>query len=121
VAGVEYAYEGLPPELPARVPVGFVFSNRGEEVHEFVLLRRAPGETVDDVVHLREAERLRRADESFTNLTREPGGVDSHIVRLRPGDYVAVCSIPVGTRTFDTPGSGPPHAEEGMIAEVAVG
>lgn len=51
-----------------------------------------------------------------------PPGTDAYtVVDLEPGEYVAVCFIPVGTTALDgPPPEGPPHAMQGMVAELVV-
>ena len=43
----------------------------------------------------------------------EDGGESDSLVDLEPGSYVAICMIPTG-------GDGPPHAMNGMIADLEV-
>ena len=43
----------------------------------------------------------------------EQGGQSASLVDLAPGSYVAICMIPTG-------GDGPPHAMNGMIADLEV-
>lgn len=47
---------------------------------------------------------------------------DDYVVAdLKPGDYVALCFIPMGmTNTDGPPPDGPPHAMQGMVAESTV-
>jgi len=119
VAGVEYAFEGV-PETVAAGNVGFTFSNDGEELHEFILARlNDPSQNVEDILKLPEKE----AEKSITSvgfLFAEPGGSDAQTFQLEPGTYGVVCFVSVGTTSPDKRGEGPPHALEGMFAQFTV-
>lgn len=116
VTGVEYAFEGLEDSYAAG-DYGFRFVNDGAEMHEFVLLRLSEGVTADDLLTMSDEE-AEGAIEFATGAIACPGDeADPVGATLEPGNYVAVCFLPVGS----TPDAdleqidGPPHAEEGMM------
>lgn len=142
VVGVDYAFEGLPAEISAGTKVNFTNGTKANEVHEFVAIRIPDTETraVSELVKLPEEE----IDAIFGSgppaavLIAPPGGApmipavgDGTI--SQPGRYAVVCFIPTGAEAtaylaaleastggpVDVPG-GPPHAANGMFAEVKV-
>lgn len=122
---VEYSFEA-----PASIPsgqVGLRLDNEGAEVHEALLLR------IDDGVDLSIEELLELPEEEadsmveFAGATLAPPGESSAFVtELQPGRYALLCFLPVGTTSLDQlfqeseSESGPPHAFEGMFAELTV-
>jgi hypothetical protein len=118
----EYMYEGLPSELPAGV-TSFELTNAGTEMHEIALLRKNDGvtETVDELLALPEEEAMQKA--TFLGVAFAPPGADEYkVADLTPGDYIALCFIPVGTTSEDTPPNpdAPPHFTQGMVHEFTV-
>ena len=122
VTAVEYEFQGVPEEVSTGV-IGVNFTNDGEEFHEFLVFRRN-----DDVDQSFE-EILALPEEEATTLVSEvgsafapPGSTFPTIFEVtEPGDYAAVCFVPVGS-TIDLPegGDGPPHFTQGMLAEFTV-
>jgi hypothetical protein len=45
-----------------------------------------------------------------------PGEEDFLVADLEPGDYIVLCTVPVGPTSTD----GPPHAMQGMVAELTI-
>ncbi|MEM9564073.1 MAG: hypothetical protein AAGA93_15745 [Actinomycetota bacterium] len=143
VVGVDYAFEGLPDELAAGSEI--VFRNESEvEVHEFVALR------LDDGDDRSAAELLALPPDQLGPMLGGASSViiappaadgtatDGFVVEGTatlddPGRYVIFCLIPTGADPEaylaaaaeaeggppDVPG-GPPHAVEGMVAELVV-
>lgn len=143
VIGVDYGYEGLPSEIAAGSDI--VFRNESEvEVHEFVAVR------LDDDDERSVEELLALPPEEFgpmlggaSSVIIAPPAVDGtptdgmvvegSAMLDQPGRYAIVCVIPTGADPDaylaaaaeaeggppDVPG-GPPHAIEGMWAEVVV-
>jgi hypothetical protein len=119
----DYAFEGVPEELPAG-PTSFEMTNAGAEVHEFLLVRRNDGTTepVEELVALPEEEALALVTPVGTAGPVVAGEGDHAVVDLTPGEYIAVCVIPTGMVAFDgpPPEGAAPHAMSGMTAEFTV-
>lgn len=129
----EYAFGGLPEELPAGVTVVNAL-NTGEQVHEILVLRINDDVTmtVDELLALPEDEAMQHV--SFVGVGFAfPGDVGHAFLDLTPGRYVAVCFLPDGATpevmsqmsgpdSSTPPGVelGPPHAFEGMVQEFTV-
>ena len=123
----DYAFVGIPDEI-AKGTVAFSLTNEGTELHEMAFLRLKGGATLDDLLGLPEDA----TEKDLAKLAAEvPGGgfafpddSDVALVNLKkPGTYVAICFIPVGSTpetAEDEGGSGPPHFTEGMAAEFDV-
>ncbi|MGH9187303.1 MAG: hypothetical protein ACRD0U_16050 [Acidimicrobiales bacterium] len=114
VTAVDYAYQGLPETVDAGV-VRLSMSNEGAEPHEVTLFRKDDGvtESADELLALPEGE----VEDLVTFVGQafaEPGDQASVVGELEPGEYVAVCFIPVGGE------DGPPHFTEGMVGEFIV-
>lgn len=116
VAGVEFAFQGLPDAVPEGI-VSFELDNKGAFDHVLELYR-----IKDDIAASgREIlsggaptkEDLAKLTDLGSAFARE--GEQGHVVReLKPGRYVAACLIPLN--------SDPPttHASRGMLAEFTV-
>jgi len=141
ITGVDFAFEGVPASMPAGSAL--TLTNASDvEVHQLVALRIPADEqrTVDELVALPEDELFAVFAEEqppATVLFARPGqdGVaavgDGTIDE--PGRYALLCFVPVGADpdeylaaaeqaqgpTPDVAG-GPPHAAEGMFAELTV-
>ena len=135
VTAVDYRYEGLPDT----VPVGTKFSlvNEGTEPHELVALLIPADETrpIDELLQLpdEEIDAIFGAAEpatvilAATGQTDTPGAVVGDGTLTEPGRYAVVCFLPVGSDDSilesDGPppeGEAPPHASQGMAAELTV-
>lgn len=100
--------------------------NAGVEPHDLVLMKLAPGKTVEDVVTVLNPERARRPDQagepapSLESLGTGAGGIAAIApgmesffdVTLSPGEYVLVCMA--------TAPDGRSHIEHGMIQQITV-
>ena len=121
----DYSFTGIPESVDKGV-VAFVLSNDGAEVHEFIVARLKGDTTVDDILALPEdataKERKKLVQEIPGGGFAAPGQSDVALISLKkPGQYVALCFIPVGsTPDAADGGDGPPHAHEGMTAEFTV-
>jgi len=140
VTGVDYAFEGLPDAIEAGTVLTFV---NGSEVefHEMVVLAIPDGEdrSVEELLGLPPEE----SDAIFANVepalvaVAMPGEAGMAVVGdgtiSEAGRYAVVCFIPVGADPevvaaamqgpADGPpdlGDGPPHAMQGMWAELTV-
>ena len=118
VAGVEYAFEGVPETVPAG-NVAFNFSNEGEELHEMIIARfKDPEANIDELIPLPE-KKAQEQIETSGFLFANPGESDGQTFQLEPGTYGVVCFVSTGT-TPEKEGDGPPHAFKGMTAQFTV-
>jgi hypothetical protein len=121
VSAVEYQFVGVPESVPAGTTFGL--RNDGQEVHEFAVVRRNEG--TDQPVE----ELLGMGDEAFGFVTfvgtifAEPGQVAQGTVTVEePGEYIAVCFIPVGTTSIaDLTGGSPAPDAAGSEGGTAAG
>ncbi len=116
VNGVDFGFEGLPDEIDAgRVAIRFTNETVADEAHELVLMKKADGvtETATELLELPEEELMGKITPLAVVFADEPGGRSAALVDLDPGSYVAICMIP-------TAGDGPPHAMNGMVADLEV-
>ena len=117
VVASEYAFGGVPAELPAG-PIIVTFENTGEELHVFEVAR------INDDVTLSIDELLALPEEEvFTMITMvggafaSPGSTGNALMDLTPGRYIAVCPIPQGftpevaAQFEETEGTEPAGAE----------
>lgn len=132
----DYGFKGLPDEVDAGTRIA-VSNESGAEIHEFVAFRLADDET-------RSAADILAGDlgpilgggEPAAVLLAAPGGEQINAVGdgvlTEPGRYLILCFIPTGAdpeeflaaaATSDGPpqvDGGPPHAMQGMFAELVV-
>lgn len=118
----DYSFEGLPEELPSGL-TSFELTNDGTEMHEIALLRKNEGvtESAEELLALPEEEALQKA--TFLGVAfAPPGSSEYQVADLEPGEYIALCFIPQGTVSEDTPPSpdAPPHFTLGMVHEFTV-
>ena len=138
VTAVDYAFEGLPETIAAGTQISFTNSSEGE-AHEFVAIRIPDEETrsVEELVALppEESDAIFAGVEPATVILAAPGQTDvpGPVVGdgtiNEPGRYAVVCFLPVGgdpAVVLDPNAEGPPqsdappHASQGMVAEVTV-
>jgi hypothetical protein len=136
VTAVDYAFEGLPETIAAGSRLSVTNASENNEAHELVAIRIPDDETrpVDELVQLPEAEidAIFGAAEPATVILTAPGDTDTVLALgdgtiSEPGRYAVVCFIPVGAdpdevlnATGPIEGDAPPHAAQGMFAEVTV-
>jgi hypothetical protein len=109
VALSEYAFGGIPEEVPAG-PTILTAEATGEEVHEIIIVR------INDDVTLSLEELLALPDEESSTMVTDFGGMfgifpgtsQSTILDFTPGRYVAICFFPQGAT---------PEVFEQMMAE----
>jgi hypothetical protein len=123
VTATNYAFDGLPAELPAGV-VSIDMTNDGTDVHELVLFRKNDGVTLsaEELLALPQEEALQSVTQvGFQDLV-SPGDTGYSVVDLEAGDYIAVCFLPMGMTSEDgpPPADTPPHFTQGMYAEFSV-
>lgn len=124
VSGADYSFTGIPDDVAAgRVAV--MFTNEGSEAHEIVLARRNDGVTDSfaDLLALPEEEAMSKVTVVGGTFAPVNGSSSLLVADLEPGDYIALCFVPVGTTMTDggpTEGDGPPHLAHGMQQEFTV-
>jgi len=110
---VDYAF-GLSAPLTAGRHVIRV-ENQGLEGHEVILMRLAPGKTLEDIqIWLGDPESQPPISSSLGGVVLEEAGAEEAYfeAELTPGDYVLLCTI--------TAPDGRPHWEHGMILQMRV-
>jgi hypothetical protein len=108
----EYAFGGIPEEVPAG-PTVLTAEAIGEEVHEIIIVR------INDDVTLTLDELLALPEEESNTMVTEVGGMfgifpgtsQSTLLDFAPGRYVAICFFPEGAT--------PEMFEQMMAAEAA--
>lgn len=117
VTAVDYAFEGVPAELSAGTQaITLVNESEADEEHEFIVFRKAEGETRSAEELLNDPAAQEQGPGEFVGAAFAPPGESAAaLVTLEPGDYIAVCFIPVGGGE-----DGPPHFTQGMVAEFSV-
>lgn len=116
VTAVDWAFGGIPLEIPAG-RVAFRLHNIGEEIHEIAIVRKVEG-TTESFQEL--APLIAMEDESVMAKVEFLGAAFSPnadvagvaIVDLEPGEYAAICFIPVGSLQGAEPGPGDAPGEE---------
>lgn len=125
VTATDYAFDGIPEEVPAGTTL-LTFANDGTEFHEAVVMQIAEGEerSFEELMALPEEE----AAGLVTNkaFVFGPPDAETYVTAdLEPGRYVAICFVPVGA-TPDALASGAPldesdgHFMHGMVSEFQV-
>ena len=120
VTAKEYEFGGLPETLEAGA-TSFQLTNEGDEMHEVVIARKADGVTDawDDILALPEEEAMAKVE--IAGAAFAPIGQTGYFATdLDAGDYVAVCFIPQGTKSFEDQLDAPPHMVLGMKHEFTV-
>ena len=120
VTAKEYEFDGLPATLDAGA-TSFQLTNSGDEMHEIVIARKADGVTDswDDILALPEEEAMAKV--AIAGAAFAPIGATGYFATdLDAGDYVAVCFIPQGTKSFEDQLDAPPHMVLGMKHEFTV-
>jgi hypothetical protein len=125
----DFAYEGLPPSLPAG-PTSFEGVQEGAEPHVMQIYRvrdgvpgtpeevlaRARQESIPSLALARTAELIGFG--AFTDFEGPPGHL---LVDLRPGSYLVICPIPTGVnRDGVAPDRAKPHFDNGMVGSFTV-
>jgi hypothetical protein len=117
----EYHFMGVPATLPQGV-MSFELSNTGKEPHVMDIVRKNDGvtESFEEILALPE-------EEAFAKVTTvgggfvAPGETSYALVDFAPGEYLALCPLPVGWVDMSgPPPDGAPHFTEGMLHEFTV-
>jgi hypothetical protein len=118
VSMIDYGFEGLSESMsPGTVAFALTNDTEAGEDHEMVVLRKAEGVTqsFQELLELPEEEAMTMVDFLGAGFA-PPGESGSVLVDLTPGEYAAICFIPVGGGE-----DGPPHFTQGMFQEFTVG
>lgn len=121
VTGIDYGFEDLPEQVDAgRVAIRFTNDSEAGEPHELVLMRRNRGvtESVDELMALPQDQVMQKLTMAGVVFADAPGASSVLLTDLEPGDYVAICMIPVGGGEQGE--QAPPHAAHGMVSELEV-
>lgn len=121
ISAVDYAFEGVPPTIPAG-KVTFEWSNDGDEVHEMIIVRfKNDDAKLEDLLKMSDKEAQKQVDFAGASFG-PPGTEDIETLDLAAGHYAMVCFIPVGATDLDAleKAKGPPHVMKGMSAEFTV-
>ena len=118
ITAVDYAFEGVPDTIPAGQS-GLVLVNDSDagEPHEFIIFKKAEGDTrsAEEILNDPASQEQGPGEFAGAAFAATPGTRAGAILDLEPGNYIAVCFIPVGGGE-----EGPPHFTEGMVAEFTV-
>lgn len=88
--------------------------NNGTQVHEFELIRLAPGKTLNDLMQWGQTYQGGLPGSSLGgSAPMVPGMVEYVPMDLTPGNYVALCFMP-------DPTTGKPHLAEGMVYQFTI-
>lgn len=124
VLATDYAFGGLPADLPAG-PTVVDITNNGSEFHEIAVMRKADGvtESFDELLALPE-EQIGDKVAFLGVAIAAPGESGATVLDLAAGEYLAVCFVPTGTTPDVLAAGGPPEAEphfaHGMRQEFTV-
>ena len=148
VTGVDYAFTGVPETIPSG-PIGMRFTNGtdADEEHELIIFKKADGDTRSAEEILNDPAAQEQGPGEFAGAVfAAPGETAGTFLDLAPGDYIAVCFVPVGSGEHEMPEGeaddpmedagedqatddqasegegegGPPHFTQGMVAEFSV-
>jgi len=121
VTATDHAYEGLSSTVPAGT-VAFTLDNQGEDFHQLLVSRANDGVTQSftEILGLPLEQQVQLVTPLMATDSA-PGATTTVFLRLTPGRYGALDAYPEGTVDPTVPGSGPPHAALGMVAEFTVG
>jgi hypothetical protein len=122
VSAKEYEFTGVPKSIDAGV-LAVDFANKGTEFHEFTVFRKKEGVSKSflEILKLDEDEAKKFLEEKGGTFAAPDEDAPGLFSLEEPGDYVAVCSIPVGATPESTEEpTGPPHFTKGMRAEFTI-
>ena len=117
VTAVDYEFQNVPEDLSAGTQA-ITLDNQSEadEEHEFVIFRKADGETRSAEELLNDPAAAEEGPGEFVGVAFAPPGESaSSLIELEAGDYIAACFVPLGGDE-----SSPPHFTQGMFTEFSV-
>jgi hypothetical protein len=116
---VEFGFDAMPTHVAPGQQVWEV-SNVGEQIHELLIMRQAPGVSFDDVRLMLEIAPAAtpEAGPPFAIIAgaapMSPGQTNWLVLDLEAGEHFAICFLP-------DPDTGAPHFALGMIMPFTVG
>ena len=124
VVGADYSFSGIPDTIDGG-RVALLFTNEGAEAHEIAIMRRNDGvtESFEELLSLPEEQAMEKVTPVGGTFAPTTGTSGLLVADLEPGDYIAICFVPVGTVMADgemTEGTGTPHFMHGMQQEFTV-
>ncbi|NLD75368.1 MAG: hypothetical protein GX643_01740 [Acidimicrobiales bacterium] len=124
VTGLDFSFDGLPDTMEGG-RTAILFTNEGAESHEIAIMRRNDGvtESFEDLLALPEEEAMAKVTPVSGAFAPSTGSQALLVGDFEPGDYIAICFVPVGTTLNDegmTEGTGEPHFMHGMQQEFTV-
>jgi hypothetical protein len=114
---IDYHFNDLPETLPAG-PTDFEVTNEGTEFHVLLIVQRKDGVT-QSWDELLQSPDFQTSVEDVAGAAAAPGESGYGVVDLKPGEYLALCPVPVGS-TGPEEGTGPPHFTQGMHMVITV-
>jgi hypothetical protein len=120
VTAVDHEFEGIPSTMTAGRQA-IVLTNEGSEWHEVIIFRKSDGVT-EPYAALLEMPDSGDMATGVGGAFAGPGERSGIVVDLAPGEYAAVCFIPVGTTSLDGALPDPivPHFAQGMVNDFSV-
>lgn len=121
VTGVDYEFDGLPNQVAAgRTAFRLTNDSAAEEPHELIIATGANGETAEELMAMPLEELFGAVRPLGVAFTTSPGDTATTLVDLEPGEYIVICTLPVGGFDAAQDGPGDPHSNHGMVAALTV-
>ena len=122
VTGIDYAFEDIPNQIDAgRVAIRLTNDSAAGEPHELVLATGTDGQSAADLAGLPIDQLFQQARPLAVAFTNGPDSHATTLVDLPPGEYLVICTLPVGG--FAEGQDGPPadpHSHHGMVTTLKV-
>ena len=121
VTGEDYAFKGIPAEIAAGTQLTFKNVSTDED-HVLVVVRKNDDATreLEDLLKNGTSEEQQSMTTSIGELEAGPGQSASGTIKLdQPGDYLALCPVPVGSMTGPA-SDAMPHFMKGMYQTFTV-
>lgn len=121
----DFEFDGLPATMKPGL-TAFLVTNVGPEAHEMTLNKKKADttESWQDLLKLPEDQAKAKVVGEGGAFVPAVGDTALLVVDLTPGDYAAMCFVPMGSSTSSdgtvTQGTGAPHVMSGMIKELTV-
>ena len=122
VTGIDYAFEDFPSQIDAgRVAIRFANDSAAGEPHELVIATGADGQSAADLAALPIDQLFQQARPLAVAFTNGPDTHATTLVDLPAGEYLVICTLPVGgfSENQDGPPADPP-SHHGMVTTLTV-